>query len=372
MKKTLAIVLSAGLPALLPSASRAAETPSSSAIVRLLNSRAAGSPRDYAAAAETVAADAAEGRPLQQYVIAVVSRDADLPERLRLTEEKRREYLAQSRDRIRALAEEKGNALAWYLLSLEANDLKMLKRAADGENVQALNAWGTISLTEALRNPNIETNDLERVLFKCRGYFEKAAARGDANGLYNLGMCYLRGYGCPPDQDLALKSFRAAAEAGHPEAINNLGGFFRDGIVVTRNLETAARWFARSANLGNDFGQLNYALALQRGEGVEKDEAKAVELFRSSALHGNAEAMNAYGMCFHAGSGVEKDAAEAVRWFRASAERGFPPAMDNLSSCYDLGIGVRKDVNESTVWKVRAMAARGDRNAAAWLRQNGY
>ena len=161
-------------------------------------------------------------------------------------------------------------------------------------------------------------------------------------------------------------------EAGHPEAINNIGGFYRDGIVVRANPETAAKWFSRSAELGNAYGMLNYALALQRGEGVEKDVAKAIELLKEAAELGNAEAMNAYGMCFYSGDGVAKDAAEAVKWYRASAARGFAPAMDNLSSCYNLGVGVRKDEKEGLAWKVRGMAARGDRNAAAWLRQNGY
>jgi len=344
---------------------------SSSAIVRLLNSRAAGSPKDYVAAAEIVAADAEAGRPLQQYVIAVVASDSDLPAKLRLSKEKRKEYLDKSRDKIRLLAEEKGNALAWYLLSLEKNDLKYLKRAAEGDNVQALNAWGTISLNEAMSGSMSDTNEVEKAMVKCFGYFKKAADMGDANGLYNLGMCYLNGYGCQNDQDLAFKCFRTSADAGHPEAINNIGGFYRDGIVVERNLESAAKCFERSANLGNDYGLLNFALALQRGEGVEKDSARAVELFKEAAMRGNAEAMNSYGMCFYTGDGIGQDDAVAVRWFKASAARGFPPAMDNLSACYDLGRGVRKDAMEATVWKVRGMAARGDRNAAAWLQQNG-
>jgi TPR repeat protein len=46
--------------------------------------------------------------------------------------------------------------------------------------------------------------------------------------------------------------------------------------------------------------------------------------------------------------------------------------MDNLGSCYERGTGVAKDPVLSTVWKVRARAARGDRNAAAWLSQNGH
>ena len=344
----------------------------SEAIVTLLNSRASGSRSEFREAAKIVAAGAKEGRPLQQFVIALVANDKDLPRKLRLKPETRREYLDQARDKIRRLAEEKNNALAWYLLSLEKNDMSFLKRAADGDNVQALNAWGTITLTNAFRDPSVDTNEVARTLVKCFGLFKKAADKGDANGLYNLGMCYMQGYGCVPDEDLAYKCFRTSAEAGHPEAINNIGGFYRDGIVVRANPETAAKWFSKSAELGNAYGMLNYALALQRGEGVEKDVAKAIELLKEASELGNAEAMNAYGMCCYNGDGVAKDEVEAVKWYRAAAVRGFAPAMDNLSSCYSLGTGVRKDEKESLAWKVRGMAARGDRNAAAWLKQNGY
>ncbi len=348
----------------------AAADKSSEAIIRLLNSRAAGSPKDYVEAAEIVAADAEKGRPLQQFVIAVVANDAYLPEKLRISPEKRADYLARSRDKIRLLAEKKDNSLAWYLLSLEKNDMKYLKLAADGGNVQALNAWGTIVLTDAVRNVAVNTNEVAETVVKCLECFKKAAGEGDANGLYNLGMCYLSGYGCEQDHNLAFQCFRTSAEKGHPEAINNMGGFYRDGIVVEKNVTTATDFFRRSAELCNAYGLLNYGLALQRGEGVEKDSTKALECFRQAATRGNAEAMNAYGMCFHTGDGVAKDPAIAVTWFRASADRGFPPAMDNLASCYELGLGVTRDTKQSTIWKVRGMAARGDRNAAAWLRQN--
>ena len=170
----------------------AAADKSSEAIVTLLNSRASGSRSEFREAAKIVAASAKEGRPLQQFVIALVANDKDLPRKLRLKPETRREYLDQARDKIRRLAEEKNNALAWYLLSLEKNDMSFLKRAADGDNVQALNAWGTITLTSALRNPSMETNEVARTLVKCFGLFKKAADKGDANGLYNLGMCWRR------------------------------------------------------------------------------------------------------------------------------------------------------------------------------------
>lgn len=350
----------------------AAPEKSSNAIARLLNSRASGSPKGYAEAAEIVAKDAKAGRPLQQFVIALVSGEANAPEAARLSKELRKEYLDQSRDKIKALAENKGNALAWYLLSLENNDLQMLKRAADGGNVQALNAFGTITLTQALGNPGVAAEDREKIVRKSFQYFKRAADQDDPNGLYNLGMCYLNAYGVDRDRDKAFTCFRTAAEAGHPEAINNIGGFYRDGVVVERDLVIATRWFRKSAEMGNDYGQLNYALALQRGEGVEKDLVKAVEIFRGSAEQGNAEAMNAYGMCLFFGEGVEKDLAAAVAWYKRAAALGFPLAMDNLATCCSLGVGgMEKSERAATVWKVRGRAARGDSNAMVWLQKNG-
>ena len=344
---------------------------SSNAIIRLLNSRAAGSPRGYAEAAEVVARDAEAGRPLQQFVIALVSAEPRAPAAAKLSPEKRKEYLDANRAKIRSLAERKGNGLAWYLLSLEENDVKFLKRAADAGNVQALNAWGTMTLTQAFADGS-ETNDVDKILVKCFECFKTAAAKGDANGAYNLGMCHLNGYGCEKDEDLAFNCFRTAAEKGHPEAINNMGGCYRDGMVVEKNLELAAKFFERSAKLGNAFGQLNLALALQRGEGVAKDDHRAFELLTEAAAQGNAEAMNALGMCHYHGTGADKNYYKAMRWYRKSAALGFAPAMENFAICCDFGNGVQKSMEQAVVWRARARAARGDRNAASWLKQNGY
>lgn len=368
------VVFTLALASLAAFGARDADTRArSEAILKLLNSRAAGSPRGYAEAAKIVAEDAAKGKPLQRLLIALVSNDRDAPAEARLDPETRKTYLDGSRDKIKTLAEERGNALAWYLLSLENNDESMLKRAAEGGNVQALNSWGTITLTRALRDLGEDTNDVERVLKKSCSCFQKAADQGDANGLYNLGMCYLQGFGVDRDPERAFECFRTASEAGHPEAINNLGGFYRDGIVVEKDHVNATRWFKKSAEMENAYGMLNYGLALQRGEGTPVDEAAAVELFKKAMDRGNVEALNAYAMCLYNGSGVAQDRVAAVVHYRKAAARGFPPAMENLASCYELGEGgLQKDVNEATVWKIRARAARGDRSAAAWLSQNGY
>ena len=345
----------------------------SEALRRLLNTRSSGSPREYAAAAEIVARDAAAGHPLQQFVMAVFSKDRAMPASVRLTDEQRRKYLEESKERILALAKKKNNPLAWYLLSLEANDRTMLRRAVDGGNVQALNAWGTILLNEMVSKGGLDTNGVWRIMKRGYECFEKAAAQKDPNGLYNFGMCLLNGYGCERDPEKALSYFMAAALSDHPEAINNIGGFYRDGIVVEKDDFLATRYFSRSAELGNTYGELNFALALQRGEGIAQDEARAFGLFKDAASKGNAEAMNALGMCYFTGSGTEKNELAAVMWFRRSSALGFAPAMENLAVFYERGIGgLEKSISMGTVYKMRARAAQGDRNAAAWLAQNGY
>ena len=80
--------------------------------------------------------------------------------------------------------------------------------------------------------------------------------------------------------------------------------------------------------------------------------------------------MTAYGVSLARGDGVKADAPGAVVWFRKAAEAGYPPAMENLAECYARGRGVPEDNREALVWKFRSRAARGDRAAADWLKQN--
>ncbi len=335
-----------------------ANADSANAIIRLLNSQASGSVRGFTQAAEEVAAEAKKGRPLYAYVLALVSRTPSPPPAARLDEATRRKYLDGCRDKIRKLANEKNNSMAWYLLSLENDDLRLLHRAAEAGNVQAMNAWGNYLVTRAVSEA-ADRGEANRMLGVAFDYFKNAADQGDANGLYNLGTCYLRGLGMPKDDDKAFACFRSAAAKEHPAAINNIGLFFREGRVVPKDLEMSAQWFEKSASYDNAYGLFNFALALQNGEGVAQDEARAAELLARAADGGCVEAIDAYGVALWKGRGVKKDPEAAVRLFRRAADADYPPAMENLSTCYRYGTGVKADERESLEWKRRASAARG-------------
>ena len=339
------------------------------AIVRLLNSRSSGSPRGYADAAAEVAVAAAEGKTLQRFVLAIVSREHDAPDAARLDDATREEYLKSSRERIEKLAHRTNNSLAWYLLSIDRNDTNLLQRAALGGNVQALNAWGAMLVNTAVTEGR-STNEIASALSEALGFFKQAAGLGDGNGLYNLGMCYARGLGTSRNDERAFDCFRNAAEKGHPEAINNIGWFFREGRIVNKDLELSTKWFKKSADYGNAYGEYNYGLALHRGEGVKRNDRLAAEYFKRAATQGCVEAVNSFGLALLRGEGVEKNQMEAIKAFRNAASSGFPPAMENLATCYEKGDGVKADDKRAMLWRIRSKAARGDRAARAWLLQN--
>ena len=227
----------------------AAAMVSSEALVTVLNTSNSVSSARYAEALAVVERDAAEGRPLQQFVLGVTTDDKEKSERL----------LSASRKTIEVLAEKRDNPLAWYLLSMENNDRKLLERAAKGGNVQALNALGSILIQEAGEAQGAATNEVPRLLregFEC---FRKASDqrdqssdRRDPNALFNIGICYMRGIGCHRNSMLAFECFRSAARGGHPEAMQCLAVCYDRGIGVDGNPDQALFWKMKASACRGD------------------------------------------------------------------------------------------------------------------------
>ena len=211
----------------------AATLSSSDAIAILLNSKAASSKSKFAVAMEVVRRDAEAGKPLQQFVLGLTTEDKELSKRC----------IEASREKITALAKSSSNPLAWYLLSVEENDVELLRKAANGGNVQALNALGTYLMQSVIANKGTlsaeESKKLSSESFQC---FRNAAIKRDPNGFINLGTCYLRGIGCRIDMSLAVECFRSAARAGHPEGMDNLSACYELGHGVAKDPKTSLYW----------------------------------------------------------------------------------------------------------------------------------
>lgn len=206
---------------------------SAEAIITMLNSPSACSAAKFAEAEAIVRRDAKANRPLQQFVLGVTTDDRALAERM----------LAPSRRKIEIMAAERDNPLAWYLLAVDRNDMKLLRRAADLGNVQALNALGTMETQKAMESGS--TNDVRAAFARGFACFREAAEKRDPNGLVNLGACYMKGIGCEHDYGMAFQCYRQAAELGHPEAMDNISASYQFGHGVEKNGELSLVWAMR-------------------------------------------------------------------------------------------------------------------------------
>lgn len=154
--------------------------------------------------------------------------------------------------------------------------------------------------------------------------FQKAAAKNVPEALYNLGMMELENRGTTPDFKKAAEYFGRAANSGVSDAAYALGLLYRTGKGVPQNDPVAARWMGRAAHDNNVPAEVEYAIMLFNGQGVAKDETAAASLFLKAAAANNPIAQNRIARLLVAGRGIKQNVVEAMKWHvlaRASGEK---------------------------------------------------
>ena len=126
--------------------------------------------------------------------------------------------------------------------------------------------------------------------------YREAASRGEAEGQFNLALCYATGTGVKKSSSMAAQLYRKAAEQGDIDAQCRLGDCY------------------------------------QNGEGLDKDAAQAMSWYRKAAELGDAESQYKLGLFYMRGECVETDLTEAAAWYRKAAEQGFHAAIDLLAT----------------------------------------
>src|SRR6476661_4860970 len=76
--------------------------------------------------------------------------------------------------------------------------------------------------------------------------FKKAAAQGNADAQFNLGVLYSRGRGVTQDYEQAANWFRKAAEQGDVPAQSMLGFIYLKGQGVRQDYQQAMFWYLRA------------------------------------------------------------------------------------------------------------------------------
>ena len=146
--------------------------------------------------------------------------------------------------------------------------------------------------------------------------FAKAAAAGDAEGQFRLGLSYARGEGVVGNLGDAVVWFRRAAEQGHGEAQYQLSLAYLHGGQADGGAPT---WYDQAAAVDKDVADRNRELMFPNGIAVPADPAEALRWCRLAAEQGLAPAQATLALLYARGLGCEIDYAEARRWYAAAA-----------------------------------------------------
>lgn len=219
-----------------------------------------------------------------------------------------------------------------------------------------------------------------RVLLEGRGgpvdipaaveWLERAAATNHLEATTLLARTYLSGMEGGPARNpaRAAKLLAGAAARGDTEAQYYLGLLTREGEGVEKDLTQAFNWFLAASERGHVAAQYELARALSRGEGTAMNTAQALHWLSEAAAAGHAEAQFFMGNAEETGQGARKNMRSALNWYRRAAEGGMLLAQRRLGEIYLKGEGTDANPAEAMRW-LGAAARAGDPRAMLLLGQ---
>src|SRR5260370_41903261 len=101
-----------------------------------------------------------------------------------------------------------------------------------------------------------------------------------------MGELYMSGECGKNDQTIGLQLLKAAAAGGDAQAYYLIGLAYEEGGGVLADQNEATGWFLKGAQLGDPASQNRLAINLAEGIGTQVNIGDAVEWFRKSAEQG--------------------------------------------------------------------------------------
>lgn len=260
------------------------------------------------------------------------------------------------RKELERLANQDGTPLAQYrygrvLLEGTGGPRDPQQAVAWLEKAVAQNSAPAATLLARVFLSNGPFQDAERAA----SLLSSAAARGEVEAQYYLGLLLQSGTGIEQDPVRAFDWFLAASEDGNALAQYELSKAYSRGLGTEQNNTEALRWLQEAAASGLPDAQYFLANALDTGAGVQKDPRQALDWFRRAAEAGQPQAQRDLGTKYLLGAdGLEPNGAEALRWLEASSRAGDRSAMHNLGIAYTTGDVIPQDYAKALYWYERA------------------
>lgn len=174
--------------------------------------------------------------------------------------------------------------------------------------------------------------------------FKRSSEMGNADAMYQLGLCYNRGVGTDFDYKQAFAWVKRAAEAGNLQAMATLGDLYCEGTGIDQNFTEAIKSYkiaVKGGIDGIDF-KLGNAILLQH----ESNWNEALPWIRKAAENDDVEAQFKLSQYYE----VKKDEKEAVKWCLLAAENGDADAQWQLGHYLLNGQGIAKDYDKAYQW----------------------
>lgn len=161
---------------------------------------------------------------------------------------------------------------------------------------------------------------------------EQAAAQGNAEAAYRLGLIYGNGDGTPLDYPKAAARFRQAADTGHGAAMRALAMLHAAGYGVPLDETETRRLLLAGAGAGDADAQVAAGAMFQFGQyGAEPDAKAMLQWYQRAAEQGNARAQFALGKLMAAGERVQQNDEAAFQWLSLAIMNGNEPARKELA-----------------------------------------
>lgn len=152
---------------------------------------------------------------------------------------------------------------------------------------------------------------------------ESAAAAGNADAQFRLGVMYANGDEVPLDYSRAAELIRQAAGQGLVDAQSTLAWLYANGYGVAQSDEGAREWYLKAANQGSARDQYVVGTMYRFAQfGAERDGDAALHWFRFSAEQGFAPAQFALGKMLMEGKLVAEDRVAAFQWLSLAHVNG--------------------------------------------------
>jgi TPR repeat protein len=153
-------------------------------------------------------------------------------------------------------------------------------------------------------------------------WFSKAAAQGDTEAEYRLGMRFVHGDdGLPQDVPQGLALMAKAGEQGNVRSFSAIGDLYRSGLHgVPKDLAQSVVWYRKAADLGYPLAQDSLGIAYRHGLGVRKDIEQAIFWLRKAADQDDALAEFILGEIYEDGDDVAVNKEAALCWYRRAGQ----------------------------------------------------